>query len=343
MIKLGETIMSITLPRPRLCPTSCVKRGLLILAFLSLGAFNLFAQVQNYPDKPIKMIVAFTAGGTSDILAREVAHQLTQRWGVSIVIENKAGAAGNLGTELVGRAPADGYTLLVTSFGPIAINPTLFKNLSVNPQKDLQPVALLAEVPTVLVVPISIGVHTVAEFLAYARANPGKSNYGSTGIGTSPHMTGYFFSQKTNIGAIHIPYKGAEATRDLVAGRLQYMFATVPSVMQLIKSDQLKALAVSTKMRSRGLPEVPTLMETGVDIATGSWFALFAPKNTPLPIVQKLNTEVVKILELPLVKARLVAQGAEPVAMNVEEFTAFTKSEYENWAPIVKSSGAKAE
>jgi tripartite-type tricarboxylate transporter receptor subunit TctC len=313
------------------------------MGVFSLGSIALLAQAQNYPDKPIKMIVAFTAGGTSDILAREVANQLTQRWGVSIVIENKAGAAGNLGTEIVGRATPDGYTLLVTSFGPIAINPTLFKNLSVNPQKDLQPVALLAEVPTVLVVPTSMGVNTMAEFLTYARANQGKSNYGSTGIGTSPHMTGYFFSQKINIGAIHIPYKGAEATRDLVAGRLQYMFATAPSVMQLIKSDQLKAIAVSTKMRSRGLPDVPTLMETGVDIATGSWFALFAPKNTPMPIVNKLNTEIVKILELPVIKARLVAQGAEPVPMNVEEFTAFTKSEYESWAPIVKASGAKAE
>jgi tripartite-type tricarboxylate transporter receptor subunit TctC len=232
---------------------------------------------------------------------------------------------------------------LVTSFGPIAINPTLFKNLSVNPQKDLQSVALLAEVPTVLVVPSSMGVNTLAEFLSFAKAHPGSSNYGSTGIGTSPHMTGYFFSQKTNLGAIHIPYKGAEATRDLVAGRLQYMFATVPSVMQLIKTDQLKALAVSTKMRSRGLPDVPTLMESGVDIATGSWFALFAPKNTPMPIVHKINAEVVKILEIPQIKARLVAQGAEPVPMSVEEFSAFTKSEFENWAPIVKSSGAKAE
>ena len=335
--------MSIARPSPWLNFIDCLMRGILWMGVFSLGSIALLAQAQNYPDKPIKMIVAFTAGGTSDILAREVANQLTQRWGVSIVIENKAGAAGNLGTEIVGRATPDGYTLLVTSFGPIAINPTLFKNLSVNPQKDLQPVALLAEVPTVLVVPTSMGVNTMVEFLTYARANQGKSNYGSTGIGTSPHMTGYFFSQKTNIGATHIPYQGAEATRDLVAGRLQYMFATAPSVMQLIKSDQLKAIAVSTKMRSRGLPDVPTLMETGVDIATGSWFALFAPKNTPMPIVHKLNTEIVKILELPVIKARLVAQGAEPVPMNVEEFTAFTKSEYESWAPIVKASGAKAE
>ena len=237
---------------------------------------------QTYPDKPIKFVVSFTAGGTTDILAREVANQLTQRWKVPVVVENKAGAAGNLGTEVVGRAAPDGYTLLVNSFGPIAINPTLFKSLNVNPQTELQPVALIAEVPTVLVVPTTMGINTMAEFMAYAKANAGNINYGSTGIGTAAHMTGYLYSLRTNINATHIPYKGAEATRDLVAGRLQYMFATVPSVMQLIKAGQLKPLAISTKIRSRGLPDVATLRELGIDMATGSWFGMFAPKQTPM-------------------------------------------------------------
>ena len=298
---------------------------------------------QTYPDKPIKFVVSFTAGGTTDILAREVANQLTQRWKVPVVVENKAGAAGNLGTEVVGRAAPDGYTLLVNSFGPIAINPTLFKNLNVNPQTELQPIALIAEVPTVLVVPTTMGINTMAEFMAFAKANAGNINYGSTGIGTAAHMTGYLYSLRTNINATHIPYKGAEATRDLVAGRLQYMFATVPSVMQLIKAGQLKPLAISTKIRSRGLPDVATLRELGIDMATGSWFGMFAPKQTPMAIVQKLNQEVVSILDDPQIKARLVAQGAEPIPMSVQEFTQFTRNEYENWAPIVKSSGAKPE
>lgn len=305
--------------------------------------WSAWGQTANYPDKPIKFIVSFTAGGTTDILAREVANQLTQRWKVPVVVENKAGAAGNLGTEVVGRAAPDGYTLLVNSFGPIAINPTLFKTLNVNPQTELQPIALVAEVPTVLVVPTTLGINTMAEFMAYAKANAGKINYGSTGIGTAAHMTGYLYSLRTHINAQHIPYKGAEATRDLVAGRLQYMFATVPSVMPLIKAGQLKALAVSTRIRSRGLPDVSTLKELGVDMATGSWFGMFAPKNTPAAIVQKINKEVISILDDPDIKARLVAQGAEPIPMSVQEFTQFTRSEYETWAPIVKSSGAKPE
>lgn len=312
----------------------------LLMAAMSWSAWS---QTGNYPEKPIKFIVSFTAGGTTDILAREVANQLTQRWKVPVVVENKAGAAGNLGTEVVGRATPDGYTLLVNSFGPIAINPTLFKTLNVNPQTELQPIALLAEVPTVLVVPTSLGINTMAEFMAYAKANAGKINYGSTGIGTAAHMTGYLYSLRTNINAQHIPYKGAEATRDLVAGRLQYMFATVPSVIPLIKAGQLKALAVSTRIRSRGLPEVATLKELGVDMATGSWFGMFAPKNTPATIVQKINKEVISILDDPEIKARLVAQGAEPIPMSVQEFSQFTRNEFETWAPIVKTSGAKPE
>ena len=315
--------------------------NLLLATVLALFASGL--QAQNYPDKPIRIIVSFTAGGTTDILAREVANQLTQRWGVSVIVENKPGAAGNLGTEVVGRAAPDGYTLLANSFGPITINPTLFKNLPVNPHTELQPVAMLAEVPTVLVVPTTLGIHTLADFLKYAKAHPDEMSYGTTGIGTAAHMTGFLFSQRTGLGALHVPYKGAEATRDLVAGRLQFMFATVPSVVPLIKAGQLKPLAISTKMRSRSLPDVATLREQGVDMATGSWFGVFAPKATPAAIVTKLNEAIVKILDSPQINSRLVAQGAEPVPMNVEEFSRFVRHEYESWIPIVKASGARPE
>ena len=313
----------------------------LMLAWIAVLMSGVCAQ--NYPEKPIRLVVSFTAGGTTDILAREVANQLTQRWGVPVVVENKPGAAGNLGTEVVGRAAPDGYTLLANSFGPIAINPTLFKNLAVNPHTELQPVALLAEVPTVLVVPTALGIQSFADFLKYAKAHPDQMSYGSTGIGTAAHMTSFLFSQRTGMNALHVPYKGAEATRDLVAGRLQFMFATVPSVVPLIKAGQLKPLAISTKMRSRSLPDVPTLREQGVDIATGSWFGVFAPKATPAAIVNKLNDAIVKILDAPQVNSRLVAQGAEPVPMNVEEFSRFVRNEYESWIPVVKASGARAE
>ncbi len=319
---------------------------LLSFAAHSAHAQTTAASADKYPEKPIRFIVSFTAGGTTDILAREVAAQLTTKWNATVVVENKAGAAGNLGTEYVGRAAPDGYTILVNSFGPIAINPSLFAKLPVNPQKELQPIALIAEVPTVLVVPTIASapvINSIADLSKFAKANPDKVSYGSTGIGTAAHMTGYLYSARTGLNALHIPYKGAEATRDLVAGRLQYMFATVPSVTQLIKGGQLKPLAISTKIRSRALPDTPTLKELGVDMATGSWFGFFAPKGTPMAIVQKLNKEMNEILQSPEVNARLVAQGAEPIPMSVDEFSSFVRTEYETWAPIVKASGARAE
>jgi len=320
--------------------------SLIFIGFAGISALSQAQSIDKYPEKPIRFIVSFTAGGTSDILAREVAAQLTTKWNAVVVVENKSGGAGNIGTEYVGHSAPDGYTILINSFGPIAINPTLFPKLAVNPQKELQPIALLAEVPTALVVPTiasAPAINSIADLTKFAKANPDKVSYGSTGIGTAAHMTGYLYSARTGMNALHIPYKGAEATRDLVAGRLQYMFATVPSVAQLIKGGQLRPLAVSTKIRSRSLPDVPTLKELGVDMATGSWFGFFAPKGTPIAIVRKLNKAFNEILQTPEVNARLVAQGAEPIPMSVEEFSKFVRTEYETWAPIVKASGAKPE
>ena len=297
----------------------------------------------SYPNKPIKIVVSFTAGGTTDILAREVGNQMSIRWKVPVIIENKPGAAGNLGTEIVGRTAPDGYTLLASSIGPISINPTLFGNLPVNPQKALQPVALLGDVPNILAVPASSGIKTWKEFTAYLKANPGAINYGSTGIGTTAHLISYLFAQKVNVDATHIPYKGAEATRDLVAGRLQFMFATAPSVVPLIKAGQLNAIAVSSKKRISAMPDLPTLNELGVDIATGAWFGFFAPVGTDPAIIKKLNETTLSILEEPAIKQKLLGLGADPVPMNVAEFTKFVQNDYALWVPIVKASGAKPE
>ena len=271
-------------------------------------------QVPNYPQKPIKIIVSFTAGGTTDILAREVGNQLSIRWKVPVIVENHAGAAGNLGTEIVGGAAPDGHTLLVSSNGPISINPSLFSNLAVNPQKALQPVAMLGDVPNILVVPSSLGVKNWKDFLAYIKAHKD-----------------------------HINYKGAEATRDLVGGQLQFMFATAPSVVSLIKGGQLTAIAVSSKKRMSALPDLPTLTEMGIDIATGAWFGLFAPLKTPPSILNKLNETVTSVLDEPAVKKRLLALGSDPTEMNVDEFTKFIRNDFALWAPIVKASGAKPE
>lgn len=321
-----------------------IKQLAILLGCTVIFVSHAFSQgADNYPDKPIKIIVSFTAGGTTDILAREVANQMSIRWKVPVVVENKPGAAGNLGTEIVGRAAPDGYLLLANSIGPISINPTLFGNLAVNPQKALDPIAMLGDVPNILVVPASSGIKNWKEFQAFAKSNSGNLNYGSTGIGTTSHLISFLLSQKTGIEATHIPYKGAEATRDLIAGRLQFMFATAPSVIPLIKAGQLNAIAVSSKKRITAMPELATLNELGVDIATGAWFGLFAPAGTNPAIVKKLNETVVSILDEPAIRAKLLGLGADPVLMNVQEFTKFVRGDFALWAPIVKASGAKPE
>jgi tripartite-type tricarboxylate transporter receptor subunit TctC len=316
----------------------------IILAILCCCASFAFAQQDNlYPQKPIKIIVSFTAGGTTDIFAREVGNQLSIRLKVPVIVENHAGAAGNLGTEIVSRSAPDGHILLASSNGPISINPSLFSNLAVNPQKTLQPVAMIGDVPNILVVPSNIGVKNWKDFIAYTKANSANINYGSTGIGTTAHLISFLFSQKINVNALHIPYKGAEATRDLVAGRLQFMFATAPSVVPLIKSGQLTAIAVSSKKRVSTLPELPTLNEVGIDIATGAWFGLFAPIKTSPEITKKINETVLAILDEPAIKQKLLGLGSDPSPMSVQEFTKFIHNDYATWAPVVKASGAKPE
>ena len=316
----------------------------IILAVLFFCTSLAYAQQDNpYPQKPIKIIVSFTAGGTTDIFAREVGNQLSIRLKVPVIVENHAGAAGNLGTEIVSRSAPDGHTLLASSNGPISINPSLFSNLAVNPQKTLQPVVMMGDVPNILVVPSNIGVKNWKDFIAYTKANSANINYGSTGIGTTAHLISFLFSQKMNVNALHIPYKGAEATRDLVAGRLQFMFATAPSVVPLIKSGQLTAIAVSSKKRVSTLPELPTLNEVGIDIATGAWFGLFAPIRTSPDITKKINETVLAILDEPAIKQKLLGLGSDPSPMSVQDFTKFIQNDFAIWTPVVKASGAKPE
>ncbi len=215
---------------------SVIFRGLAMAWLVSVPAI---LHAQAYPSKPVRIVVAFTAGGTTDILARSVGQQLTERLKQPFVIDNKPGAGGNIGTEIVVRSPPDGYTLIIDSVGPIAVNPTLYKNLSYNPLTDLVPIVQIADVPNVLVVHPSLGVKNFEEFIAYAKANPGKLNYGSTGVGTSSHLSGYMLGKRVGIDLTHIPYKGADALNDLLAGRLQFMFATIPSVIQYIQAGKV--------------------------------------------------------------------------------------------------------
>ena len=316
---------------------------LTLLALLNLGLAQ-GALAQTWPNKPVKVVVAFTAGGTTDILARNVGQQLSEKLKQPFIIENKPGAGGNTGTEMVVRAAPDGYTLIVNSVGPVAVNPTLYPKLPYNPLTELVPIVQIADVPNVLVVHPSVPAKTVEEFVAYARANPGKLNCGSTGIGTSSHLSCFVLSKRAGFEAVHVPYKGADALRDLMAGRVQFMFATIPSVKQHIDSGALRAVAVSSAQRSRSMPNVPTVAERGYPgFEAGSWFGFFAPKGTPPEVVATLNKAVNEIIGVPAFESALIKEGADPAGGTPQQFGAFVQREFEKWRTVVRESGAVAE
>jgi tripartite-type tricarboxylate transporter receptor subunit TctC len=311
---------------------------------LASGILSGPAWAQKYPSRPVKVVVAFTAGGSTDVVARLVAQRLAERMGQSFVVENKPGGGGNIGTEIVVRAAPDGYTLLVDSVGPIAVNPTLYSKLPYDPQTDLVPIAYICNVPNVLVVPASIGVKTMEQFLAYAKKHTGDLNYASTGVGTSAHLSSYMLASRAGFQATHIPYKGAEGLKDLLAGRVQFAFATIPSVIGHIHAGRLVAIAVSSPHRSRSLPDVPTVAEAGFPgFEAGSWFGLFAPKGISPEVVAALNLETNEIIKEPAIEKRLVDEGADPVGGTPTEFGAFVKSETDKWRVVVQESGAKVD
>ena len=323
-------------------PNFPVRRRTILGAGAALALPAAWGQAADYPARPVRVIVAFTAGGTTDILTRAVSQKLSERFKQSFVVDNKPGAGGNLGTELAARATPDGYTLIVNSVGPIAVNPTLYKKLAINPLTDLVPVVQIADVPNVLVVHPSVPAKTVDELVAYAKANPGKLNYGSTGIGTSSHLSGYMLAKRTGADYTHVPYKGAEALKDLLAGRIQFMFATIPSVIQHIKAGTLRPIAVTSAARSRSMPSVPTVIESGYpDFEAGSWFGFFAPRGTPEPVVAALNKAVNE--SLPSLQEQLIREGADPVGGPPQQFAQFVQKEYEKWRVIVRESGATAD
>lgn len=311
------------------------------LAF-GLGTVTAATAQDAYPSKPVRVVVAFTAGGTTDILARAVTQQLSEKLKQPFVIDNKPGGGGNIGTEFVVRAPPDGYTFIVNSVGPMAVNQTLYKNLAYDPLTDLVPVVQIADVPNVLVVNPDVPAKTLEAFIAYAKANPGKLNYGSTGVGTSSHLSSFMLSKQTGAQTTHVPYKGANALTDLLGGRIDFMFATIPSVIAHIKAGKLRPLAVSSAKRSRSMPDVPTVAEKGFPgFAAGSWFGFFAPKGTPAEVIALVNRSVNDAL--PSLKAQMIREGADPVGGTPAQFGKFTREEYEKWKVIVRDSGATAE
>ncbi len=323
------------------------RKALAVLASLAAGAATLpgAAFAQAYPTKPISIVVPFSAGGTTDILARLVGQYLSTELGQPVVVDNKAGAGGNIGGQYAARAAADGYTLFMGTVGTHAINASLYKKMPFDPIKDFAPLTRVANVPNLLVANPQQPFKTVPEMIAYAKANPGKINFGSPGNGASPHLSGELFKSLAKVDLTHIPYKGsAPAVTDLLGNQIAIMFDNLPSVIPHVRSGKLRAIAISTAKRSPELPDVPTIAEAGVPgYEAMSWFGMFAPAATPKPVLDKLSAALAKVLANPEVKKKIADQGGESVNETPAQFAAFIKSESTKWGKVVKESGASLD
>jgi len=317
-----------------------LKQTLCILALI----FAATASAQSFPTKPIKIIVPFPAGGTVDFFARVISTKLSDALGQSVLVENRAGAGGNIAAEAVAKAAPDGYTLLMGS-EIIAINTSLYSKIGYDPVKDLAPITLVGTVPNILIVHPGLPVNSVNDLIALAKKTPGKISFASTGQGTSTHLSSELFKLMANIDMLHIPYKGGPpAIADLISGQVNMMFINMPTGITHVRSGKAKIIAVSSIKRVSQLPDVPTVDQAGVKgFETSAWSGLYAPAGTPADIINRLNAEVVKILKQPSVREQLMAQGAEPVGDTPEEFSRFTLAEISKWAKIIKISGAKVD
>jgi tripartite-type tricarboxylate transporter receptor subunit TctC len=318
-------------------------RLLCAFAALAISCGTTFAQP--FPQKPVKLIVGFPPGGGVDIIARSISQRLGERLGQPIVVENRAGAGGNIAAELVAHAPADGHTLLIGAVSSLAISASLYKAPRYDLMKELTPVAVVASVPNVLVVHPSVKAANVKEFITYVKANPGKVNFGSAGSGTTVHFAGELFKSMANIDMVHVPYKGAApAMADLLGGQVQVMFDFLSAAAPQIKSGKLRALGVTSTKRSPLLPDVPTIAEAGLPgyQVLGS-FGVMAPAGTPADIVNRLNHEIAAVVNLPDVKERLAKSAATPEQQSPEEFAQVLKAEVAKWAKIVDSTGVKLD
>ncbi|GGH51593.1 MFS transporter [Comamonas phosphati] len=312
------------------------------LAVAAAGALPLGAAAQNYPAKPVTIIVPFSAGGTTDILARIMSQGLTSELGQPVVVDNKPGAGGNIGAALAARSPADGYTLFMGTVGTHAINQSLYKKLPYDPVQDFVPLTRVATVPNLLVSNPSQPFKTVKELIAYAKANPGKVTYGSPGAGASPHVSGELFRSMTGTDLLHVPYKGsAPAMTDLLGNQIAIMFDNLPSAIQHVRSGKLRPIAITTAKRSPELPEVPTIAEAGVPgYEATSWFGLWVPAKTPTDVQAKLYAAIVKVLKDPAVAKKITDQGGEVAIDTQAGFAAYIKAEATKWGKVVKDSGA---
>ncbi|HSQ04533.1 MAG TPA: tripartite tricarboxylate transporter substrate binding protein [Burkholderiales bacterium] len=296
---------------------------------------------QTYPSKPIRFIVPFAPGGGGDIIVRTVAQKLTERLGQSVVVDNRTGAGGNIGTETAARSPNDGYTLLMANVAPMAINVSLYRNLPYDPVRDFTPITLMASFPNVLVVHPSVPARSIKELIALARAKPGTLTYASAGSGSTTHLAAEFFRSQAGIDLIHVPYKGGgPALVDLLAGQVTMYFGSMPASLPHITTGRLRALGVTSLQRSTAAPDIPTLAESGFPgFEAVTWIGAVAPAGVAQPIVSRLNTELTEIMHERQVRERLEAQGAEPITDTPEAFAAYIRDEIRKWATVVRQAG----
>ena len=318
-------------------------------SIFSLCAATLIAgsgvvMAQEYPAKAIRVVVPFPPGGGTDYMGRVVMQKVGESLGTTVVIDNRGGAGSSIGTEIVARSPADGYTVLIIS-GAHAINPSIYAKLPYDSVRDFAPVTMFASGPALLVVHPTVPAKSVKELIALARARPGQLNYASAGIGTPPHLSGELFKTMAGIDMVHVPYKGnGPAYTDLIGGQVTVMFPNVSTAMAHVRAGKLRALAVTTKNRTPSAPELPTISEAGVPgYDVSSWYGLLAPAGTPPAVVSKLQTEIAKVLRSPDVSKNLTSQGLDLVGNTPEEFSAIIRSEIVKWAKVAKASGARAE
>jgi tripartite-type tricarboxylate transporter receptor subunit TctC len=317
----------------------------ILSAFCLALTVNPHAIGQNFPAKPVRLIVPFPAGGGSDVIGRILAQKLSERLGQQVVVENRPGAGGSIGTEAAVRSAPDGYTMVLASTSEIAVNPAIYSKLSYDPLKDLTPIAMVASTPMVVIVSPSLPAKSIGELIALAKAKPGEINVASAGNGSFTHLASELFRSMTGVTWTHVPYKGAPpALTDTLGGQVQSFLSSVPSALGHIKTGRLRALAVTSAKRSAEMPDVPTIAESGyAGFEANTWYGLLAPAGTPAPVVARLNAAANRVLAMPDVRQRLASEGGDALGGTPEQFAAFLRAEHAKWGRVVKESGAKLD
>ncbi len=312
-------------------------------ALLAVAGFGQ-AQAQNYPSKPVRMIVTYPPGGSSDLMGRILAQKLSEMWGQQVLVENKSGAAGSIGMDYAAKQPADGYSFVIGNFGPVATNPLLSK-VPYDIRKDFHAVSMVCTGPQILVVNANSPIKNVSELVAAAKKEPGKINFGTSGPGSMSHLIGEMFKKQASIDIVQVPYKGGVlAVQDLLAGQVQMIFSDALPVMQHIRAGKLRALAVTSKDRSPLSPEIPTMVEQGFpNLVAVNWWGVLVPAGTPKPVIDKLNADLVKVLAMPDVKEKFAALGVEPLSSTPEQMASFVQGEVDLYAKVIKDANIKVE